>query len=123
MAGVDDVPEIGKSRHDPRRAFGTESVVPVRPVRTETEPAVGMAESLDEVGALEVGLDIHPPAGNEVFQRTPPRYAHHVISQFRRRHREAGMLARHAEAAGEIADDLVIGPAFSRRLDKLRGPT
>ena len=81
------------------------------PVGAEVELAVGVAEAVEEVGAVEGKLDVEPAAAGEVFGAGVAGGAEGGVGEFEGGHAEGGVVE--AEAGGEGADEVVVGAGFA----------
>src|SRR5215468_10613158 len=122
MRRIDDLdhfPVIGELRQRvDRSGMNTAAEWNIGPVRLKAELAVRPSKAVQVMRGRKIRLAIDPALALEVRERTPARALQCPVDQSAWRHPEAGM--RSAKPPRQLADHLVVGAAFVRRLDQFR---
>ena len=117
MVGKLRQPAVGTERHAHylRRPVRREAPCPFRP---EPEFSVGMAEALQEMRGLEIGLEIDPALRLERLE-AQAAFRQHQVDMLALAHAESRHI-RHTQPLSQFLDHVMVGARAGRRLDHLR---
>src|SRR5262249_56613194 len=90
----------------------------VRPVRFESEFAIGPRETVQIVRLAKRRLTIEPAVGFDFGKGATLGYPQHLVDQLARAHRESTMFG--ANTLCQLADHFMVVAAFARWFDQFR---